>query len=128
MALDARQSFKVGFLSRCVEAGLTLDQIRGVTKIAAEKLALTGLPEKLYDTAERIGLPTLFTGGVMAPPVLGGLAGYGLAKLTGGDEASAKSIKRRELIEEYRRQAAKLRGEAQFRQGRQGMPGPRLPG
>lgn len=50
-----------------------------------------------------------------APPILGGLAGYGIAKATDVDDTDADAIKNQELVEEYRRQAERLQRQKAVR-------------
>ena len=45
---------------------------------------------------------------IAAPPILGGLAGYGAAKATDIDDVDIDEVKERELADEYRRQTEKL--------------------
>lgn len=108
--LNNREAFKVGFLSRCVEEGLSPEQMHQRVKLALDKLAgLTDLPGKALDLAKpvlgaaaNIGIPALLA----APPIAGGLAGFGLAKMTDIDDTDVNEIKRRELISELQRQTA----------------------
>lgn len=111
-----REAFKVGFISRCLEAGLTLEQVPGLAKQAADKLASlagllgTGL-SKTVDLGAGLGNAALGYGlplALAAPPLLGGMAGYGLAKATDIDDTDIAEIKDRELLDEYKRQTQQL--------------------
>lgn len=122
MPLTPREAFKVGFLSRCVEEGLDADQIRERVKSALDKLAFeipgADVPGKLVDFAKGVGLTGLSWGLPLAlagPPIVGGLGGYALAKATDVGDADAGEIKKRELVDEYRRQTDQLNRETQVR-------------
>jgi len=58
--------------------------------------------------AKNLGTKALLAG-LIAPPVLGGLAGYSHAKLTDVDDDDVDDFKKQELIDEFQRQAEKLR-------------------
>jgi hypothetical protein len=113
--LTPREAFKVGFLARCAEDGLTPDQMLSRVKLAAEMFEKRAFLGKLLDKGVDAGLGA--AGGmarlgglaaVIAPPVLGAMGGYGLAKATDVDDTDVDEIKKRELVEEYQRQAAKM--------------------
>ena len=118
--LTPRQAFKFGFLARCVEAGMEMDEIRKHAKEATDKLAVELPGEKLVSTmagtvtgklldfASAAIVPTIALGAV-APPILGGVGGYGLARLTGVDEQDVENLKAREEVEAYRQEAENLR-------------------
>ena len=134
MPLTTKEAFKVAFLARCVEDRLTPDEMLERVKSASaafEKDAILGtLVDKglgaLQGTASALGhygIPLA----IAAPPVLGGMAGYGLAKMTDIDDTDVSEIQNRELVDEYRRQAEGLRNEAAARRGRSGQgPGRRV--
>jgi len=112
--LDDRQKFKVGFISRCIEDGCTTPaEICQRAKQAADDFeAAPPHTEKaaflspMWDAVKSLG--TLgATAALAAPPVLGGVAGYGMARAGDIDEDDVEEAKKNELIEEYRRQAAK---------------------
>jgi len=111
--LTDRQNFKLAFMSRCIEDGITTPaEIHERVKRAIdelnngpEKQALVG---EVLDFAGRLGgmaLPIAFA----APPVLGAGAGYLAARATDVDDADIEEVKRQELIDELRRQTAKAR-------------------
>jgi len=102
--LTAREAFKAGFLARCAEDGLGPGQAHTLVKAA---LGLTDLP----DMAGKAGLALAGT----APLMLGGGLGYLAAKATDADDTDATDLKRRELIDEYVRQAAHLRSMTSLR-------------
>lgn len=110
--LDACQAFKLGFLSRCAAEGVSLRDMPPLVKSAGVKLAILGtLVGKAMDVGKGVAGATLGWGiplAVAAPPLLGGLAGFGLAKATDVDDTDVDDIKAQERIEEYKRQTARL--------------------
>lgn len=124
--LTAKEAFKVGFLAKCAEDGLTPDQMLArvkQAKDALEKRAFIG--GLLGSAAGAVGGAAKSVAGygiplaLAAPPILGGLAGYGLAKATDVDDTDVDDIKNRELVEEYKRQAEKLKQQAAVRRYKQ---------
>lgn len=122
MPLSAHEAFKVGFLARCVEDGLLPEQIEASAKVAAdlmEKQAVIGpilsgaaeIGKGALGTVANYGLPTA----IVAPPLLGGLLGYGLAKATDIDDRDVEDVKNREVIDEYNRQTEKLQRQKAVR-------------
>lgn len=118
MPLTAQEAFKVGFLARCVRDGQTPDQILARVKQAAallEKRAfLGGLLDAAGGAAKSVagyGLPLALA----APPVLGGLGGYALAKATDVDDTDVDDVKNREIVDELRRQTEALRRQKAVR-------------
>lgn len=103
--MTPREAFKFGFLHRCTCDGIPLE------KAAASVKTATGFFGSIVDAGKSIGsgvagyaIPTA----LVAPPILGGLAGYGAARLTDVDDNDVKDIQDRELIDSYRREAARL--------------------
>lgn len=119
MSLTPREAFKVGFLARCVEDGLSPSQIGERVKQASEKLAfLSELAGKAMDVGAgavgglyNYGLPMALA----APPILGGMAGYGLARATDIDDTDVADIKDQEVLDEYRRQTQRLGREREVK-------------
>jgi len=119
------ETFKAGFLTRCVEEGISTDEALSRVKSASAQLdamekqaeipgygvlkdilkGVAGLATPVVQKATDIGSSAALFG----PPILGGLAGYGVSKMTDVDEEDVDDIKKQELIDEYRRQAEKLR-------------------
>lgn len=132
--LTAQEAFKVGFLARCVEDGLSPERMLQSVKVAAdlmEKRAFLGtLVEKGLDAVKGVGGAALQYGvplAVAAPPILGGMAGYGLAKATDIDDTDVADVKSHELIDEYRRQAEAVRRRQASRDRRpEHRPSPRM--
>jgi hypothetical protein len=124
--LTPREAFKIGFLTRCVEDGLTPTQTLRAVKSATdlfEKRAFLGtILGQGLDAVKGVaggmahyGVPLALA----APPIAGGLAGYGLAKATDVDDTDVDAIKNRELVDEYKRQAARLHRQRKVRDYRQ---------
>ncbi len=122
MPLTPQEAFKVGFLAKCAEDGLTPDQMLARVKQAHD------LFEKRAFIGDMLGSAAGAAGGLAkglagygvplalaAPPILGALGGYGLAKATDVDDTDVDAIKNRELVEEMRRQAEKLRRQRDIR-------------
>ena len=121
--LSELESFKAGFLTRCVEDGLSTEEALSRVKSASdsldavEKQGALGLEsgvEAIAKTLRQLGGLGLATA-VAAPPVLGGIAGYAHSKLSDVDEEDVDHIKKQELIDEYKRQADKLRQSQSLR-------------
>lgn len=115
MPLTAQDAFKAGYLARCVEDGLSPDEIAGSVKVASDLLEKQGLLDKLLGSALDVGKGVAGTAAhygipaaILAPPILGAAGGYGLAKLTDIDDRDVADIKDREVIDEYHRQTEKL--------------------
>lgn len=105
--MTSREAFKIGFLKRCAEDGLTLAQTKAAADKAAELLeAYPGKPVKqaLLDSAFSVGLPVALG----APLVLGGGLGYALGRMTDIDDKDVEEAKTQELIDEYTRQTSLL--------------------
>lgn len=115
--LSAKDAFKVGFLARCVENQMTPDQMLDRIKVASDLLdkragIIGGAIDKIYDVGKGLGEFALGTGlplALAAPPIVGGVAGYGLARATDIDDRDVEEIKDREVLDEYKRQTDQLR-------------------
>jgi len=123
--LTSRQAFKVGFLRKCANAGLTIEETRAVVKQALATVksgGLTDMATKPLEVATDLGgsamktLGNLGVAGLMlAPPVAGGALGYLASRLTDIDDTDVAAVKQKEIIDEYRRQAANLRRKRELR-------------
>lgn len=113
MSLNHREAFKVGVLARCAAEGLSITETRAVVKRGMDKLAvLSTLLGKAMDLGRGVTTTTMGWGipaMLAAPPILGGLAGYGLARATDMDDTDVDEIKDREVLDEYQRQTEQLR-------------------
>lgn len=114
--MDARQSFKLGFIARCIEAGLTTPaEITKAAQDACERLeksadflGLGGAAKALGNVAGTTlsyGLPLLAAG----PPIVGAAVGHLAGKATDIDDFDSEEAKRQEIIDEYHRQAARAK-------------------
>ncbi len=116
--LTPREAFKVGFLARCAEEGLSADEIAGRVKFAADKFA------GFLDGAAHLGGQVLSTGvpiAAIAPVALGGLAGYGLSRMTDIDDTDVDEIKNNELLDTYAQETARLKRQKSVRDFKAGQ-------
>jgi enoyl-CoA hydratase/carnithine racemase len=126
--LSPQEAFKLGFLSNCVEKGLSIEQMREEVKKASdqladvEKKAFLG-PERaalwddlgdLLKDVGRIGMGGL----ILGPPAVGATAGILHSRLSDVDDEDVEDVKKREVADEYRRQAQRLRQTARMRDHR----------
>ena len=126
------EAFKLGVLSEFASHGLSVEDMRERVKRASDALdAVAAVPtdeqveeqssmdkeswDKLMDMLRAGSVTTLGTL-ALAPPALGAAAGVAHSKLTDVDEDDVDTIKRKELIDEYRRQAARLRQTKELQQ------------
>jgi len=140
--MQPREAFKLGFLARCVEEGLSPQQTCALAKTAAACLekqsdgemapTLSGwitrnFTDPIKSTAEttksvadagRSLLPWLGAAAA-APPVLGGLTAYLKNKATDRGEDLVEETKQQELTDTYRRMADQLRRSRQLRDYKQ---------
>ena len=120
--LSKQAAFKLGFLTQCVEKGLSISEMRERVKAAGDSLAQF---EKQGDSVMAELMSALGTGGkyaltagLLAPPAVGAMGGYFHSKLSDVDEEDVGDVKKEELIDEYRRQAQRLRQTKELRQYR----------
>jgi hypothetical protein len=134
--LNSRESFKVGFLQRCADAGLSLDETRQVVKQATELVKTAAISDLLvgpYRTtldvagagAKNLGNVGL-AAALLGPGAIGAAAGYGLSRVTDVDDTDVSAIKKRELIDEYYQQIDMLKAKQRgmFRKPHPTHPGP----
>ena len=132
MDVTAKEAFRLGFLARCAEEGLTGERLDTRIKSAAEKQSLgwllpaAGLAAAGIGTAAALrgGLHDLASGaGTLAGLIpAGGLIagaglGYGAAKLT-EPNITDDDIKAQELADTYRIYADKAKANRRARQYR----------
>jgi hypothetical protein len=125
--LDDRQAFKVGFLRKCADAGLTIEETHAVVKQATAMVkssVVNVLPDVLQEPYKQLmgagghalrGMGDIgLTAAIAGPAVLGAGAGYLAGQVTDVDDTDVKALKQQELIDEYHRQIellnAKRRG------------------
>ena len=102
--MDPREAFKIGFMARCIEEGLSQEKTAELVEKAAE-----GTISGLVDAGKAVGYP-LALAALAAPPTIGGLAAYfNNRALDTSDQGDVEEIKQRELTESYRRMAEQLR-------------------
>lgn len=108
--MTERQAFKFGFLSRCAVSGLLPHEIPIFVKRAIDVLG-----PAVEATKATAGL--VIPAAILTPLVLGGLAGYGLARISDVGP-TPDDVKTRELIDTYRQEAERLRRIKEDRQKR----------
>jgi hypothetical protein len=116
MALSAREAFKVGFLSRCVEEQLTpaqmLERVQAANDLLEKRAFITGMLDKLYGLGEGVAKGLFMYGlplALAAPPIIGGIGGYALSRATDIDYQDIEEVKNMELVEAYKRETEALR-------------------
>lgn len=122
--LDRRQQFKVGFLLKAAQLGMSLEEVENLVDRELTKEA--GIADWIpgYDILQHAGKKTIdvgaglaknlgqvgLTAAVMAPVGIGAAVGHGLAKTRGlGNDETPEEEKQRELIDAYRQAAEKAR-------------------
>lgn len=107
--MTPREAFRFGFLARCVESNLTPEQTHELAKTAFDVLEKQAMQpvQAMVDAAKAVGYPAAALA-LAAPPALGGLAAYFSNKATDIDDDDVESIKRQELISQYRRMTDQL--------------------
>jgi hypothetical protein len=128
--LSAKQNFRLGFLQKCADAGMTAAEATqlaeratqilrmhkaastgGASSAAPSALTLAGLGSMLFDNPVTAGVGELsrtmggyaIPAAMAAPPVIGALTGHLLARSTDVDDETIKAIRKREMISEIRR-------------------------
>ncbi len=107
------EAFKLGFLTRCVEEGLSPEDTVKLVKSASDCFNKeSGIVSDTIGTAGKVigslGTPALI-GAAALPPALGGLAAYFHNKATDTDAEEVEEVKKKELIQTYQRMADQLR-------------------
>lgn len=116
--LSPKEAFIVGFVGRCVDDGLTADQIRERVKQAEDLLEGAVKEAGLAgDVARAAGgvASTALPFALIAPPLLGGVAGYTAARLGDVDDTDVEDVRNQELKDTYLLEAQKLRRQKAFR-------------
>jgi len=113
--LTQREAFKVAFLHKCAELGLTLEETHQVVKRAGVVSDATGTVRDFVGNATKAilsgtvgGAKYLVGGALVAPPLLGYIGGHLLAKGSDLTDEDAAEAKQRQLAAEYRRLANDL--------------------
>lgn len=144
--LDKREAFKVAFLRRCANIGLTPGETHRAVKsalAAVEKLTekqavggpwpwlqknIPGLETTSGMAAGLVGkgVPKLLSYGLLGaiglPIAAGGLAGWGLAKAKGIGDPEPDEIKAKEIRDFYRRAATRASEKAKAKQKQKKEP------
>lgn len=113
--MHPREAFKLGFLARCVEAGLTPEATRNLIKSAGDCFTkgAASWGKELFDAAKDVTLPTALMAAA-APVALGGGAAYFANQATDTDATDIEEIKQQELLDTYRRMSAQLQRRRQL--------------
>jgi len=139
--MTGKEAFLIGFLQRCAEDGLSLqDMEKHAEDLAAAvtdpvcKEASLALLGGLYGAGKGVASAAAGLGGqamslaplaaVGLPLAVGGALGYGAAKLTNLDNEDTDDLKHQELIDAYRMatQDAKIRAALQQRKHVRNQP------
>ncbi len=104
MPMTDREQFKIGFLARCVEEGLTPAQTR-------ERIKAAGVLGDVASGIRNVAMPLGLLGGVAlagAPIALGATAGYAASKMQ-EDPLILDKARSNEAVAEYLRLADQAR-------------------
>lgn len=121
---DRISAFKLGFLKKLAEDGITPDEFHGLIKQAFDPLAAmvsgvggaTDIGTKLMSTGADVGgsvLKNLAYAGLIAPVVLGGTAGAIEARLTSPSVEDLEAMRRAELAAKYEQMSHVIRQRLQ---------------
>ncbi len=116
---DAKQAFKYGFLMKCAEEGLSIDEIQAKIDSAIADMEKKALIGDAIGKGLDIG-GTLLLGG---PALLGGLTGYSLAKSRNNAVPDVNKLKREELKAEYLRLADQAQRRRMIQSMQEHSPG-----
>jgi|TARA_R110002051_G_scaffold213338_2_gene278291 hypothetical protein len=133
--LSSQEAFKLGFLSNCVEKGLSIEQMRAEVKQASDQLdsmVKQAIPDlsgyfapiagPIVDDAGDVvkSMSNIAMAGLLlGPPAVGAAGGVLHSRLSDIDEEDVDDVKKRELVDEYQRQAKRLRQSAKTRNFRE---------
>jgi hypothetical protein len=99
--VTSREAFRAGFLARCVELGMSPDQVAAASSSAAD-LVSHGVKEALFGDAVNTAMNFGLGMATLLPVGIGAAGGYALAKAK-NEDVDVDDVKREELIREYRR-------------------------
>jgi hypothetical protein len=130
MPLTEKQTFKLGFLRKCAEDGLTTDETIQRVKLAIQQIKCKNEKQAFWGGALAAGgmvgskllgmVPGLAsmagTAAVVAPVAAGAGAGYLAAKATNSDKSIVEDAKQDEVIGEYARLAEEARRRTRLKQ------------
>ena len=113
--LSPQDQFKVVFLEKCAEQGLSaleiLDRVKRADVFSEIVEGIAGGAKGLTNYA----IPAAFA----APPIIGGLLGHGYAKMQEPTEDTIESIQQGEIADEYRKQTQRLKREQALKKYRE---------
>lgn len=106
--MEPREAFKIGFMARCVEEGLSQEKTAELMEKAAEGWGLVDAAKAVLYPATALALA--------APPTMGGLAAYFKNKTLDSDTNDVEEIKQKEMADSYRRMTDQLRRSKALRE------------
>ncbi len=112
--MESKEAFKIGFMSRCIEEGLSQEKTAELAEKAAALVKTSGTIGDISGLVKSIGVPAAALAAA-APVVAGGGAAYLYNKATDVDGEEVEEIKQKELAEEYARMADQLRRQSKLR-------------
>lgn len=104
--MTPQEAFKLGFLARCVEENLSQEKIAEAA-LGLANLKIAGMGQEFLDTVTDLGKGAVGVA-LAAPPAAGALTAYLASKASDPTELDVEEIRKRELLDEYRRAAQKL--------------------
>jgi hypothetical protein len=110
--MDSTEAFKIGFLSRCVEEGLSQEKTAELVEKGAGVVADAG------KFLSEVG-PKALMAALAAGPVLGASGAYLYNKATDVDATDVEEIKKKELADQYQRMAEQLDRQSDLRRYQQ---------
>jgi len=110
--MNSKEAFKIGFVARCLEKGMSLDEMttlakEGLTKVSTIVGDVTRTGTSLVNSL----LPLAIAG----PPIVGGLLGYSAARATDIDDRDVDDVKNQELVQTYNTESDRLRRQQALR-------------
>lgn len=113
--MQPREAFKIGFLARCVESGLTPEATQALVKSAEDCFtkAAWGLKDTV-DAFKGVTYPTLALAAA-TPVALGGGAAYFANQASDTDATDIDEIKKQELLATYQRMSDQLKRQKSLR-------------
>lgn len=124
------EAFRLGFMARCVEEGLSADETYALSKTASASMEKLGFTKWIAEQAlgpfnetakttknmaDAVSSAMPFVGmGLMAPPVLGGTAAWLVNHATDTDGSDVEEAKQHELIDTYNRMSGQLQRQKQL--------------
>ena len=110
--MNKRDTFKVAVLEHLADSGCTLDEAKSQIKVAIAHLE----KQALFENVGAMGL----LGMAALPLGASYLGGQAVAGMTSPHNETAKNVKTKELIDQYRQLTQQARINAMLRQRKQG--------